>query len=643
MNHNPSRSSQIPFHGLAIILCSLASCFIYTSGTAADDEVRPSWTCLPQGTVAVGRIPQGRTFAKALVGDTRLGATLFDAARVARVSQAFTKIAASDNGQWEKLTRKLASYNFDAGDWSELFAGEVGFALVLHAGKDQAPLPIGLTWIEPAGDLSTRLMAAVDKALDDFKDEKDPPRRVDIDLAGRQVIHITIPWNEPEGDQPIFDYSHFLLAKLGNRLLLANTFSAEFNASLRGADKSLDPPEETAGVEEASQMFAQFLSAHAEKGDQPHLRLFETPGLLASLPGGLPAFEVLLDPQPLLKLLDTPANEKPYRMFKALALDHVGPIAYRLSLDRNTLRGNLFVSAPAPRTGLLALLDQPGGETQPPNWVPADIIEYSHYHFDLGAAYSRIKDIVIAELGDEVRPKWAQFEGQFSQFMNADLATLLSGLGTRHMSLSLPPIKAAAARPADEAAALLGLHDRSAFVWQIKDEAPWKRILQLVAPLTGLEVVEEQGFQGLRYEHEGVELGAFVGRGYLLLGVGKDVCQGLLANLRNPPAGSTSLAASDLMRKAQELLPSEPSLNFSVSDTNRHIKMLRAALSEVLHDGVVNDPLDVDENEKQFNEFFRALIPTEDELDDTFSVGVRQIIVNQYGFIARGAQELPAP
>src|SRR4051812_8237728 len=189
--------------------------------------------------------------------------------------------------------------------------------------------------------------------------------------------------------------------------------------------------------------------------------------------------------------------------------------------------------------------------------------------------------------------------------MKLDIATFLSSLGTRHMSLSLPPIKTALPPGADSEAALLGFYDRSAMVWQLKDEDLWKRVLRMVGGLAGQTSVEEQGFEGIRYEHESVEMGAFVGRGYLVIGIGKDVCEGLLANLRNPPAGPASLAGSNLMRKASELLRSEPGINFNVTDTNRQIKTLRSVLATTLSAEVGGDEKE-DELDKQFRELFES-------------------------------------
>ena len=78
----------------------------------------------------------------------------------------------------------------------------------------------------------------------------------------------------------------------------------------------------------------------------------------------------------------------------------------------------------------------------------------------------------------------------------------------------------------------------------MKDEAPWKRLIQLAAGFAALTEgmvtpAEEQGFVGLRIDVEDMFTGGvFVGHGYMVLGLGPDVIEPLLSAVRSPLEGA---------------------------------------------------------------------------------------------------------
>lgn len=126
-------------------------------------------------------------------------------------------------------------------------------------------------------------------------------------------------------------------------------------------------------------------------------------------------------------------------MMKALGLAELGPAAYRMTLDGTTLRSGFFLSAPQPRQGLLALMDQTPIAPVPADWVSGDVVGYQHISFDLGKAYKQVAQIVRdnSHKGGE---SIAQIEAQTQQFLQVDVGALLSSLGTKHVILSFPPV-----------------------------------------------------------------------------------------------------------------------------------------------------------------------------------------------------------
>ena len=62
-------------------------------------------------------------------------------------------------------------------------------------------------------------------------------------------------------------------------------------------------------------------------------------------------------------------------------------------------------------------------------------------------------------------------------------------------------------------------------------------MLEKVAEASGKEMVEEQGFTGIRFE-EPNKGGAFVGRGHLVIGVGAGLTESVLATLATAGCGN---------------------------------------------------------------------------------------------------------
>ena len=65
------------------------------------------------------------------------------------------------------------------------------------------------------------------------------------------------------------------------------------------------------------------------------------------------------DLRPLLKLADLDSSGEAAKVIDGLGIDSLGALAMRSVLDGTIMRSGFFLAAPAPREGLLALLDQP--------------------------------------------------------------------------------------------------------------------------------------------------------------------------------------------------------------------------------------------------------------------------------------------
>ena len=140
-------------------------------------------------------------------------------------------------------------------------------------------------------------------------------------------------------------------------------------------------------------------------------------------------------------------------------------------------------------------------------------------------------------------------------------------------------------------------------------------MLEKVAEASGKEMVEEQGFTGIRFE-EPNEGGAFVGRGHLVIGVGAGLTESVLATLRNPPAAQVSLTGSAILARANELLPPVDGLAYHLTDMNRYVKTTRRVFNSLLNMTLKTqdegDPDDADLT--SMLRTLQKLLPSEDEL-----------------------------
>lgn len=645
---------------------------------ARAETVAPSHECVPEETALVIRVPQAKKFVDALRSDTKLGAVMLNDKRYEKILD-FIREQAAD--ALTEASAELAKYNLKVEDFPTVFEHEIGFALVVQPRKDKEkyPLLMGLWWLEPNTDLGERLVKAIGQMIDDQKDEPNAIRRVDLDLESRQVMHLIIPVTsaapypsgafegidkldpkelkakleelrkESKDKTSVTDQMHVFVTRIGDRLLIGNTFptSEEEVQELRDEDADKEPDFDTiTGLEEAKGVFARFLKCHTEGSSGVTSKIMATPGLTAALPEGTPLLEVLATPEPILKLV---TEETTTKALKTLGIDKVGAAALRITLDDGALRAGAFLSAPEPRTGLLALLDQPQGVAEPPAWAPAKVFGFAQIHFDLGKAYAQLRDLIVGEGGDPAKQMIQQLEDQIKNVTQNDVTTLLSSVGQDHYIVMFEPTKTKITGPDGEAVEVPA--QRQGIVWQVKDEAPWKRLIQLGAGFAALSdgmvtASQEQGFMGLRLDVKDViQGGVFVGHGYLALGIGPDVMETLLSTLRKPPEGADALRGSDLMKRAAKLLPPEPCLYFQVSDFNRYAKSIADAFMSALElpTGIAASGDEEAGAASRALAKFKELLPSEEELEGSLGVSVGHLLVNQHGLVYRMAIELPAP
>lgn len=681
-------------HSPTLLASVLALLLAFAPASAAD--LAPSWTALPDETVGMLRIPGGEAFLDALRRQTKLGAVVLSQDRIERVVQI---IRERSQKELEELREALGRVDLKPDDWQGLFRGDLGLAVVLEPRADRAPLVVLLGWLEPGEELAPRLLTALQSALEDAADEEFAPRRQDSELAGHKVLQLDIPVpgitapqlpdldddddnsNEKlqqqidkfkdrlnDAKQAVTDHVHVFVSRLGGRIVFASTVpqsSGEVKGKTDAEREAIDWDALT-GLDQATAVFGRFLAAHDVSASGGIRRLFETPGLESSLPGGTALLELLVDPRPLIQLADLAKNPKVKQVLEAVGVAGLGPLAVRISLDGIALRSGAFLSMPAPRPGLLTLFDQAKLDPEPPAWVPASAAGYQQFSFDLGKAYQQVKDLVIEQSAGAARQSFDQLETTVKAFLQVDFSDVLSSLGQQHTAVSfLPKIGEVAPANNGEQAVTPQLVQPVGIVWKLGNEQVWKQILQLIGRFAqggaagGLQAVEEQGFSGYRMQQGNNQMGLFVGNGYLVLGVGSDVSESLLSVLRSPPEGEAAMRSSGLVERGRALIPPQPCLSYQLSDAGASVKVTRQLLNSLLEAplsvklnappaggigaGLAGLAAQPSAEQKELIEKLKSLLPNDAELEGVMGVSIGQTVVTDDGLAIQSAVELPAP
>lgn len=636
-------------------------------GTAADP--RPSWECLPDDTGVMVRLPEPQAFLEAIRTRTKFGAVALSDRRLEGLATVLLDTLPENAAgeEIEPLEKRLGNYGLTQDDLQAGFRGDMGAGFVVRS-RDGGlpPLVMMLAWLEPGEETATRLVEAAKKRVEErhIANEPDAPKRIDLELAGHDVLWMIEPVLSIDAAALGLDgvdendarkrmeaireqarnaafvkvgQTHAFLTRMGGRLLVGHTIPMALGAVRDGGEVDVDA---TSGTDDAQGIFERFLTAHEEGGDSSLANVLHMPGM-AALPGGTVLADVIVDPRVFFR---ASGDDSIQERLATIGAANMGPLAWRQSLDGNRYHSGMFLALPAPRTSLMQILDQECDPAEVPSFVTREAIDLTQISLDLGKAYETVKEFVVGQGGPETANMFTAVEMQAQGWLGIDLPKLLTSLGSRHWLVSYPPEFGeafAAARETgteDGAAAARQFVDRAALIWQIDDEAPFGKILQRLAGLAGGdgEMQEEQGFRGVRIP-DGPAI--YMGQGHLVVAIGKDSLEKTLAAIRNPPVGESSLRESEVVRRAGNMLPLEPARMFGVSDSTRSggtLGMLREMVAAMV-------PEDVTEPYREMLAGIQKLLPSDEETKAMFGVGVTMMQADEAGLSLQSVWEMPAP
>ena len=432
--------------------------------------------------------------------------------------------------------------------------------------------------------------------------------------------------------------AHSFVTRIGGRLLFGQTVpTGGILGEAGGGDRDWDAE---SGSDEAKGLFLRFLAAHEATGAAPLADILGLPGVRATLPEGLTFVDVIVDPRAFQAAFAGAGAEaeEATRLLESIGLGGVGPFAWRQTLDGGLFHQGMFLAMPGPRRGLMQILDQKCDPSEPPPFVSSEAVSLAQISLDLGKAYQTVREVMSAALGEEAGNMFTVAEMQAQGTLGVELPKFLSSLGSRHWIVDYPPKIAeavAAGREAGAVAAMLGDANRGAFVWQVTDEAPFRKVLQQVAPLAGGTVKDEQGFAVIRIPSSAIA----IGMNHLVVAIGDDSLTRTLAGIRNPPAGDASLREGDVMRRAGKLLPLDPARMFAVGDATR----TGGALGNLREMAASMEPNDVPAEYADLLRGIQEALPTAVEMEGMFGVSVSTMRMTDDGLVLRSAWEMPPP
>lgn len=668
-----------------------AACLVlaiaWAAAAAGAADPRPSWECLPGDTVAMVRMPRPTGFLETMRARTKFGAVALGPDRMRKAWELAVEAWGGADGQpgsVEEFERTLAKRGLGRDDMEAAFAGDMGLGMVMRARDDDLPpVVMALAWLEPGAESAERMVAAFQRMIEDVADAEVPPQRVDLEMAGHPVTWVTrsilradlgevkieggldaerlaqlreeLAERAKQAPKVTVGKVHLFLTRVGGRLLAGQTFppaAQNMRVGVQPAANGLQlnigaggppppppaDPDRFSGTDEARGIFERFLAAHAEAGESPMADVLGAAAVRETLPAGETLAEAVFDPRPLLRVAG--ADPESARRISATGIGDLGPVAMRQSFDGGRLRQGVFVTLPAPRSGLCRILDQDCDAAEVPSFVTSEAVDFTQISLDLAGVYRTLKEFLIGEAGEQAANMFATAEAQAQGVMGVEVEAMLANLGSRHWILTYPSQVAAAVREArDRGSAGAGdapSADRAAFVWAVADDAPVIALLTRLAPAAQAQVVEEQGFQGVRLPN-GVAV--FAGQGHLVVALGGDTLEKTLAGIRNPPSGAASFREGDVPRKAAELVDLGPARMFAVGDATRTGGML----GEVREFVATLVPDDVEEQYRDLLTKLQALVPPADEMQGMFGVGATIMEVDDAGVSLRSAWEMPAP
>jgi len=646
-----------------------------TMAPAAQGE-EAVWRSLPDSTIAAVQVPRPAEAMAGLRANTRIGQLLYSEEQINKYFEA--AMAEVPEDAREQMRTTLGELNLEPADLTTLMSGAMGAAVMLEPREGQMSLPIFALWVNPGEDLGRRLIAAIEAGYEK-RPEDQRPKRIDEEIAGEAVIRFTMPIEQPgamrpmelpEGfgemsqeeqqaamgeamravaetaaaDAEVVDQTHVLISRQGGRILLVASAAASRDSVAAGGD--IDA---ATGLPLVQRAMAELLEgAEAGGRDAFASRIMALPGFAEALPGeGVTMIEIAADLSPLWAMGRAEAmkrrdGERVWKIVEDLGLTELKQFAARQSMNGNIVEGGAILGLPAERRGLLRILDQPATAMAPEAWTPADVINYAVLGLDLGAAYKVVREEVMKQLEPAQQQQFTASEQQVQQTLGADMPTVLSALGRRHVMLDFGvkmvelPMGPGAAEPT--------AFPLAAYVWSLERPELWQNVLGIASGMAmaggvQLNQVNQQGFMGMKLgDQMPVDASLALGKGKLMLTMG-DTLDQVITAVASPPEGTGALVNAEWYKQAAELIKPRPAMAYVVTNAKRQLTEMMPAYKQMFETAAKRDG----DMEELYTAVQRVLEagPSLEEVAEAAGYGVQITEVKPEGVVVESRAYLP--
>lgn len=584
-----------------------ASFGLLAAPLAAAADLYTPFEALPAETFIAFRVDNSAETRERYQRETEAGRMLLSDERIARFKAALRR-ALNETEQGKSFEESLHEIGLGLEDLYAMLSSSLGGAVVAQAVPGAPDMPTVLLWADMEDGVAEKLIAAIRSAAEN----KEAIEREDLEFAGADGSRIR---NNVTGDS-------FLVAELGGRAFFAIGFPME----------SMADPEQSLKFEEAeASTLGHFIHAQSA-GDGGFLsRFYGDPGVASVRPDFEPQVEALGDLRKLMEFAP-PENQA---MIEAFELAQLDKLAIWSGLSEGQAKSLVFLGAPAPRSGIVKLMEQQPFSLRPPAWVPSTVRGYAAFSIDARQVFQTFVDIAKKLTApDVVEMQLDQANQQLRETLQTDLDAIISSIGGRVHVLTFPT--RLSEMPLGEGA-VAAPQSPQAIVADFADTEILQSAFNMAAAMgsEAIQTFEEQGFTGVRAPQPDGEVAFAFGLGKLVFAKGDGLASQVFSTLSNPPVGEGALLNDPEFRRFLESADPSPAAGFTYENGAKAWENLDATIDFLV--SVIKSS--VSEDASAIVDEFRQIVPEEDELKELIGFVFARVYTTDAGLVVEGASE----
>jgi len=577
-----------------------------------------AWNSLPADTVFAMRIPNGGKFLSVLGEKTNLGTLLRLEGEQLDLLKCLNPKFVTKLQQIKLLKNEKVGDEFDLNQIKDIFAGELGVAIVANQKLSDDNAYITLGWLEPEEESATYLYELYNEYINKSNEKKE------LKIQQKKIDNTNVCFVTDIKNNKFF----FAICKLNNRIVIA--------AAKRNGLNKQDDDKIFVALE---QTISKFIVAQHNNGDKFVADMYEIAGLKKSLSKG----DVIVDLLCSLKKVATLIGNndefmRKYGMYiKMLQLDSNktnGAIAMRISMQNNDIYSSMFMEDKKSMNTILGIFRQSEIDLQVPSWVPAKVLSYSKFSLNatqlLKVLEMQLKKIVGEPIVDMQKKS---LDMLLQNRMQMNLQQLLQEIGN--------DIEIVNWNYKDDDIATIkdsSLKIRTVIIANIK-EPLYKKLKVLItefAKIYQIDFLEKEGFWGIGIKTLG---SIYINKNKLVVALGTTEPTMILTAINHHNSKQKKLLNLTQYQKIKEKLGIDRGIAFKYSNVGQSMVNMIDYMGKIVH---VNVEAKAEEGEmdNDISNFFKNIINKDEKIIDCFGDSFFAVQATKDGFVAKGVLHL---